>query len=414
VKNPLKTYQPDYWANVLVLLLWSLTFLSSVIPFPRLAMPVWILIVVFAIARSPAYGMVISLMMLFNHPLALGIPYPFQLVAFVTVMSSLCRPGYFPRYLFQKKALIVLATFMIWSVITVAWSADRTRSTNYLLLGVNPFLAYFVTGLSARDPGKVETIERFWVAWAALGVVVGFFHWFMGEGIPIRAAMIQREIDSQGIVDFVDAFRWKPAHKEANYYGLTLLFPLALSCKMVVDGSKVAVFAMWAILLGAAMSLSRTAILLSAIIVFLVALVRPRLFLYTLVPAIPVLFVFSLFQVEALVTLSDRVFSIGTNIRESGGSGRFSLWSDAIVVFSKNPLTGIGWAAFPTVQQYGFAAHNTLLEVAASTGVVGVILYAMAFRAKTRLSAPQGGINSLDWDCCHVLVFTDCFALRLV
>jgi hypothetical protein len=80
---------------------------------------------------------------------------------------------------------------------------------------------------------------------------------------------------------------------------------------------------MWAILLGAAMSLSRTAILLSAIIVFLVALVRPRLFLYTLVPAIPVLFVFSLFQVEALVTLSDRVFSIGTNIRESGEAADF-------------------------------------------------------------------------------------------
>lgn len=64
---------------------------------------------------------------------------------------------------------------------------------------------------------------------------------------------------------------------------------------------------------------------------------------------------------------------------KDGGSGRFTIWMNALNAFKSNPITGIG---INSILKYNLAnysravyVHNSLLEVLVETGIVGFIIY---------------------------------------
>ncbi|MBC1605868.1 O-antigen ligase family protein [Paenilisteria rocourtiae] len=72
-------------------------------------------------------------------------------------------------------------------------------------------------------------------------------------------------------------------------------------------------------------------------------------------------------------------------VGEDGGSGRFDIWTDGLAYFMDKPLLGIG--SFNFQFYHAFSAgkaifmHNSFLEILVETGIVGMILYAVAIIA---------------------------------
>jgi O-antigen ligase len=64
-------------------------------------------------------------------------------------------------------------------------------------------------------------------------------------------------------------------------------------------------------------------------------------------------------------------------------NGRQGLWTRAIELFKSNPIFGAGYGSYAAYASVTDAittsAHNYYLQVAAELGVIGLILYVMAF-----------------------------------
>jgi O-antigen ligase len=67
------------------------------------------------------------------------------------------------------------------------------------------------------------------------------------------------------------------------------------------------------------------------------------------------------------------------NLREEGG--RVAVWKTGLQMIAANPVTGVGIACFPVEHgalsgsRLQIAAHNSLIQIAAELGVVGLILF---------------------------------------
>jgi O-antigen ligase len=111
-------------------------------------------------------------------------------------------------------------------------------------------------------------------------------------------------------------------------------------------------------------------------------------------------------------SVTTRLGTLGASIEAGDLGGRVGLWWQAILIFSRHPLTGLGSGALDSA--IGSAAHNTFVSVAAETGFIGfaiffIILAIVLFQA---LNVPNGnsglwlaifltwviGVCSLSWE----------------
>ncbi len=111
-------------------------------------------------------------------------------------------------------------------------------------------------------------------------------------------------------------------------------------------------------------------------------------------------------------SLLTRLGTLSTSIETGDIGGRAELWWQAILVFSKHPLMGLGSGALDAA--IGSAAHNTFLSILAETGFVGIVLFIaiLAIVLFQAINAPNGnaglwvailltwaiGVNSLSWE----------------
>lgn len=58
----------------------------------------------------------------------------------------------------------------------------------------------------------------------------------------------------------------------------------------------------------------------------------------------------------------------------AGGSGRTSIWENALELFCSNPLIGGGWGSYYGYNNIFFSAHNTFIQSLCDTGIIGSVL----------------------------------------
>jgi O-antigen ligase len=68
-----------------------------------------------------------------------------------------------------------------------------------------------------------------------------------------------------------------------------------------------------------------------------------------------------------------RLGTLGSSVQAGDIGGRVGLWGQAILVFSRHPLVGLGSGTLDSA--IGSAAHNTFVSVAAETGFLGSVLF---------------------------------------
>lgn len=111
-------------------------------------------------------------------------------------------------------------------------------------------------------------------------------------------------------------------------------------------------------------------------------------------------------------TIITRLGTLGASIEAADLGGRVELWRQAIVIFSKHPLTGLGAGTLDVA--IGSAAHNTFVSVAAETGFIGFVLFlaVLAIVLFQAMNIPNGnsglwvaifltwviGVCSLSWE----------------
>jgi O-antigen ligase len=107
-----------------------------------------------------------------------------------------------------------------------------------------------------------------------------------------------------------------------------------------------------------------------------------------------------------------RLGTIGDSIGEGDLGGRLNLWREAIAIFDKHLILGIGGGAIDS--SIGSAVHNTFISVAAETGFIGFTLFLslLGIVAYQAISLPGGksglwivifltwaiGVLSLSWE----------------
>lgn len=169
----------------------------------------------------------------------------------------------------------------------------------------------------------------------------------------------------QGPPEPIDRLRFSPIYKEINYFGPTLLFLTYITMRFISFKSAIIPLIM---LIG---TLSRTSIVLGLVSLLSV---KKKLndFMWILVTLLVIVYLsIFVFGTEIL----ERFTGLLDHAQHSGFSGRTVRWGTALSLFYENPYFGIG---FYEVMNFGpafDAAHNTLLEIAAGKGIIGIIIW---------------------------------------
>ena len=111
-------------------------------------------------------------------------------------------------------------------------------------------------------------------------------------------------------------------------------------------------------------------------------------------------------------SVTTRLGTLSSSIEAGDLGGRVELWRQAILIFSKHPLLGLGSGTL--VSAIGSAAHNTFVSVIAETGLIGLVLFfiilaVVFFQAMNIPSGNSGlwvaifltwfiGVLSLSWE----------------
>ena len=111
-------------------------------------------------------------------------------------------------------------------------------------------------------------------------------------------------------------------------------------------------------------------------------------------------------------SVTTRLGTLGSSIEAGDLGGRVELWRQALLIFSKHPLLGLGSGTLDSV--IGSAAHNTLVSVTTETGFIGFILFLsiLGVALFQAMNIPNGnsglwvaifltwfiGVSSLSWE----------------
>jgi putative inorganic carbon (hco3(-)) transporter len=269
---------------------------------------------------------------------------------------------------------VPLATFVLWSGFTLAWSKDVRQGAIELLAFYLPFglLALCL----ARLPWQREYLGYLWVLLAAMAVV------FAGIGLyqyETRDVFWNPKVSVDNA--YAPFYRVNSVFWDPSIYGRFLVVAILASLALVVYGASrrtvvAATAAIVAAFVGLVLSFSQSSFVALVVGVGIIAWFAwgPRALALVGVVAAVVL-------VAALAMPSVRHHSLN-----SASGGRSKLVKNGIAIAAHHPIQGVGIGGFKKAyaQRTGLkgkepkaaASHDTPVTVAAETGIPGLLLFA--------------------------------------
>jgi len=292
-------------------------------------------------------------------------------------------------YAFRRKglnapplSLYVWLAYLSWLLLSLLWSADvpnglTDAQQTVSLIGMYAVLA--VAPVEERDLRAICTcIVLGGIASALYGMYLLHDQPMMqtvgGDGGRLMINVADRTID-------------------ANHFANAMLTPIALSLVALLNsrkpstifGSLVALVILFA---GEAMALSREAMLACLLILGITIWCSRRRFIG---------FVVGGMAVALLPILVPSILLRITDAVATGGAGRTSIWQTGWAAFKVHPI--IGWGAGGAIEAYdrtylrvfqaynagwGRPPHNTPLQVAIELGLIGLVMFVIAYAVTFR------------------------------
>lgn len=267
---------------------------------------------------------------------------------------------------FRKPHLfhVVVLLFFLWNFVSVFWSPDtegtiqriKTYSQIFLLMLI--FWEVFqksknlTAGLQAYVYGAYVLIASTIYNYVNGNVAVAYEGRYSATGVnAVDLALILM----MGLPIAMKLFFAAEQNKKGPILKLVNLayFPLAIY-SIILTGSRTSLIAV--IPFGIYLVGTKQIKFDRKILVFIVLLVS----LLAMLPFIP-------------QSVTARLGTLSASIEAADLGGRVGLWRQAILIFSKHPLIGLGGGTMDSA--IGSAAHNTFISVAAETGLIGFMLF---------------------------------------
>lgn len=272
---------------------------------------------------------------------------------------------------------VLLLLFSLWAAAGFFIADNRAIFMVYLRqIAELALIVLFVSMVLQRSEGAK------WFYWAYLGVAL-YSLYFQDEMISVDQLQMKSRIASANTLGF-------------NCY-LGLLGALALFGEttkawvrgVLVGGGLLALF-------GVVLSASRGAFLATVLLVLLwvpLCLIGSGRYKFAAVLAAAVILyvAYGVFQFVIQETYMGTRFTQATHLEDNSSQTRLELVGMGWRLFLANPITGCGVGQFGIASGRGLNAHNEAVEIAATTGLPGFILYYAVFIvAWRRLSRSLG------------------------
>lgn len=263
---------------------------------------------------------------------------------------------------------IVFSLFVLWNAATVFWSKNPSRTVNHLVTWVQLFgLVYLFWDLYRTREDILTALQVF----------------ILGEYVTVGSA-VYNFIAGSAFYSNYERFSAGDTNPDGFGFTLALGIPIAwymASTKREIKFGKLFNILNYAIipliLVGIALSGTRTALIGSAVGVMFGLASLSRLKLWVRVAVFVVITggsFYALTNLQADRTL-ERFSTTGSELASGDLNGRLQLWSQGLEAFSETPLLGIGANMYRTINREYKVAHNTFISVLVETGVVGFALF---------------------------------------
>jgi len=268
--------------------------------------------------------------------------------------------------------------FVAWAGVTVLWALDLQPATGRLFTAVSLLLLYMVALSANISREELRAVSMFAIAGACAGAIYTAYQFLLG-GVGYHDEIRGSLMTGAKATD-------------PNYFAASLLLPLALAVSgFLTPGRRLARLA-WLVVactlaFGILVTMSRGAMV--AMLVMILFFIYSKQVSRRLTIPLVALFVVLAFALPNMLTRWQ-------SAAESGGAGRITVWRVGLVAFEHYGLVGAGLNNFPNAYReyvgaypllrktYASGAHNSYLEVAVETGIVGLILLVTALVAQLR------------------------------
>lgn len=297
------------------------------------------------------------------------------------------------RKIVINPAVIIMAGFLLWGLMTLAWSTSPSQSLYQLQIYTLRWLLFLVLGTNFLSEGKSQTDLMRVIALNGWILMFTFIFTLITSGYTPGtrlkiAGMNENEAAVLGLL-FIPAVLWNiltgKGKNELRHKLIAAIYILLTSLLAVMSGSRGSMISLAVLMLGF-LFIRETRIypLLALGITTLVGLIYPQLF----------------------ATL---IYRLTIESSESLLGGREYIWKAAMLMISHHPWLGVGLGNAPTeiipylryfapIYTSSVALHNPLLTIWAETGLFGLLLYsgilissififAMQFLRETRQQA---------------------------
>ena len=300
-----------------------------------------------------------------------GVGSPARLLGLVAVGLGLVALFGGGRLRFRRPllVLIVAAVYALWNLATTFWSLQPGASLGEASRIVQLVAFTFLAQEFCRERTRWLTLAQAFV---------------LGNYVAFAITAFNVLVASSGFRD-VGPFN-------ANQFSVILALGIPMAAMLVGERSHAA-WRVWnllypvVVLFGVVLAASRTGLIVASLALLVVplafaslGLVRRLLLVATSVGALVFSFSIAPQLFPMLFVNLDRLGETGEELTSGTLTERTTIWQNTLIVFESSPLVGIGsgaarFALAATEIGRVKAVHNAYLSVAASTGLIGLLLF---------------------------------------
>jgi putative inorganic carbon (hco3(-)) transporter len=307
---------------------------------------------------------------------------------------------------FKKPLYAAIALYVAWNFISVLFSINFSQSIwAFYSKFLDGILIFFCCARHIKTRRHVGIFIALFLSGAFIASLNGFYQWFAGEDL-LRGSTVNCVGDGK---------RVSGSFRHPNGFGAYLITIIPIVFSLVCGGRGLksvfshekkiptilvpvlwVLFLLLIVVLG--LTFSRGAWVGLFFGMMILGFLKKRLAFVALTGLTVFFYVFYAASFSArdsmarqMQTASNQVF--GSTIEQAGtseywfdliaimGTGRHEFWTDALGIIMQYPLTGTGINTYVEVlktfpdAKHGWYAHNCYLQIAAETGVAGLILF---------------------------------------
>lgn len=356
--------------NILIILLYLILSVSSIYNLGILSSILYIGILFLILFQKRRTSFVVLIMLLYVPQLGINIP---NLYLTTTILIGLRYVKYLIKgtnIKFIKKFMIVYGIYILWNLISILFISNFVLFNQYFTIIITGFVYTFIYSSLIDGKEDIKYICKWWGIIGALTVIIGYLHFYFNDIAYITQISIEESIKNKISYDS-GWVRWLWVGVEPNFFGLTLIIPLAYNLYELTKNRNVTNILLSIMCFLAILGTYSRSSFLCAMMVVILSLIKTKYFFQSMI-----IIIFSGICLYLLApNFVERINTISNNIENEGGSGRIVRFKEAEKNFSENPFLGIGTGQTRDKTFTKNDTHNTYLQKLAENGIIGFIIF---------------------------------------